>query len=295
LPLVGAPVQRFLKRSLAIAALVLSALYCLAVLWLMSQETRLVFQAEHPFETAGPSFPYRQVDITRQDGAVQYAWAMNPGADAATRPWVLFLHGNASTIASRLNIAHYQGLLELDVNVLAPEYRGYGGLAGTPTERGLDEDGRAAYEFLRAQEHVEAARIVIYGWSLGSGVAIDLASHVPVGAVILEGAPASLVAIGERQYPMLPIRLVMRNPFDSILKIDRVRAPLLFLHSPEDTIVPISEGRRLFDAAVSPKTFVEVPGGHIHASETQPSAFYGAIRSFLQEHRLLGEGRKGRR
>lgn len=289
MPLVGGPALRLLTRSLAVAALVLAALYCLAVLWLMSQETRLVFQTEHPFETARPSFPYRQVDITRQDGAGQYAWVMKPGADAATRPWILFLHGNASTIASRLNIAHYQGLLELGVNVLAPEYRGYGGLPGTPSERGLDEDGRAAYEYLRAQEHVEAARIVIYGWSLGSGVAIDLASHVAAGAVILEGAPASLVAIGEQQYPMFPIRLIMRNPFDSILKIDRVRAPLLFLHSPEDTIVPISEGRRLFDAAVSPKAFVEVPGGHIHASETKPAVFYGAVRSFLQEHRLVGE------
>ena len=81
---------------------------------------------------------------------------------------------------------------------------------------------------------------------------------------------------------MFPIRLVMRNPFDSIAKVDRIRAPILFLHSPEDDVIPIGEGRRLFDAATAPKTFVEVRGGHIYANDVDRSVFEGAIKSFLE-------------
>jgi hypothetical protein len=268
-------------------ALVLAVVYALAVAWLMSQETRLVFQAGSALDTERPAFPYQQVDVRRADGAARYAWLMKQETGAAARPWFLFLHGNASTIAGRLNISHYRRLRALGLNVMAPEYGGFGGLPGPPTEGGLNVDARAAYDYLRTHESVDAGRIVIYGWSLGSAVAVDLASNVTAGAVILEGAPASLVAIGQQQYPMFPIRLVMRNPFESILKVGRIRAPLLFLHSPADTIVPIAEGRRLYDAAPSPKTFVEVPGGHIHASDTDPDAFYGAIKSFLAAQRLL--------
>ena len=97
--------------------------------------------------------------------------------------------------------------------------------------------------------HAEPRRIVVYGWSLGSAVAVDLVSRVDEAAVILEGAPASLVAIGARRYPYFPIRLLIRNPFESILKIGRIGSPVLFLHSPEDAVIPFEEGRKLFDAA----------------------------------------------
>jgi fermentation-respiration switch protein FrsA (DUF1100 family) len=117
---------------------------------------------------------------------------------------------------------------------------------------------------------------------------VDLAAGVPSAAVILEGAPASLVAIGQREYPWFPIRLLMRNPFESIRKVSRISAPMLFLHSPEDTVIPIEEGRRLFAAAAAPKTFVEVRGGHIYANEVDPAAFFGAIRAFLEQHHLIG-------
>jgi fermentation-respiration switch protein FrsA (DUF1100 family) len=86
---------------------------------------------------------------------------------------------------------------------------------------------------------------------------------------------------------MFPIRLVMRNPFESIRKIDRVDSPVLFLHSPEDTIIPIAEGRRLFDAARPPKRFVEVHGGHINPNDVDRAKFFGAIRAFLAENGLL--------
>jgi fermentation-respiration switch protein FrsA (DUF1100 family) len=265
--------------------LLLFLIYAAAITWLVTQETRIVFQAGRPLGEGRPSFAYEQVELPRPDRARQFAWAMErPDA----RTWVLFLHGNSATIASRVNIARYRELYALGLNVLAPEYRGFGGLAGVPSEMAVAADARVAFDYLTITRHVSPTRIVIYGWSLGSAVAVHLAAQVTAGGVILEGAPASLVALGQQQYPLFPIRLLMRNPFESILRIQRVSAPLLFLHSPEDDIVPIAEGRRLYDAATSPKRFVEVRGGHIYANDVDKAVFYGAIRAFLDEYGLLG-------
>jgi uncharacterized protein len=260
--------------------------YLGAIIYLVSQETRLVFQADRPMTESRPLFPYEQIDLPRSDRARQFAWVMRT-SDPAHDNWLIFLHGNASTIASRMNIVHYTALRALGLNVLAPEYRGYAGLVGGPSESSLIDDAHAAYEYLRSQLHVPADRIVIYGWSLGSAAAVALASTVPEGAVILEGAPASLVAIGQQRYPLFPIRLLMRNPFESIRRIGRINAPVLFLHSPDDAVVPILEGRRLYDAAPQPKSFVEVRGGHVRASEVDGHAFFGAVRRFLELNRLL--------
>ena len=272
---------------LILALLLIAAMgYAAAVLYLITQETRLVFQAGQTLSTARPAFPYDQIDVPRSDGRRQFAWVIRNGA-SNDGTWVLFLHGNAATIASRVNIAHYSELRNLGVNVLAPEYRGFGGLDGVPTERALAADARAAYDYLRTARQVAPARIVIYGWSLGSAVAVGLASEVEEAAVILEGAPASLVDIGQERYPFFPMRLLMRNPFESIQRIDRIRAPILFLHSPEDAVIPIAEGRRLYEAARSEKTFVEVRGGHVDATNVDTKRFYGAIRTFLAGHRLI--------
>lgn len=261
--------------------------YGVGVVYLVSQETRLVFQAGRTLSDARPTFPYERIDVPRADGAHQFAWIMrsSPGKDDG--PWVLFLHGNAATIAARVNIAHYAELRKLGMNVMAPEYRGFGGLDGLPTESTLAADAQAAYDYLRAGRRISASRLVIYGWSLGSAVAIRLASDVEVAALIVEGAPASLVDIGQQQYPFFPVRLLMRNPFDSIRKIDRVHAPMLFLHSPEDAVIPIADGRKLYDAARGDKTFVEVRGGHVNATTVDTEHFYAAIRTFLIAHRLV--------
>lgn len=269
---------RPIRLLLALLALVVVG-YAAIVIWLMTQETRLVFQAGSVLGPARPAFSYAQIELPRADRARQFAWQM-PAQAAIDRPWVIFLHGNAASIASRVNIAHYRLLRDEGLAVLAPEYRGFSGLQGTPTEAGLAADARAAYDYVRGLG-VPATRIVIYGWSLGSAVAIRLAADAASAGVILEGAPSSIASIGQRQYPFFPIRLVMRNPFDSSSRIGRVRAPLLFLHSPEDAVVPFEEGRKLYDAATAPKVLVEVRGGHVNASEEDSATFRRAIGAFL--------------
>lgn len=277
--------RRFAPARLLLAViLTIACLYAAAIGYLMTQETRLVFQAGRPLGESRPTFPYTQVTVPRADGASQFAWKMdNPEA----RTWLLFLHGNSATIASRVNIARYRQLRALGLSVLAPEYRGFAGLPGGPTEQSVYADARAAFDYLTGTLHVPPTRIAIYGWSLGAAVAVDLAAHVDEAAVVLEGAPASLVGIGARRYPLFPVRLIMRNPFESIAKVDRVHSPMLFLHSPEDDIVPYQDGRRLYDQAQPPKRFVDVRGGHIDANQVDEAVFFGAIRAFLDEYGLL--------
>jgi fermentation-respiration switch protein FrsA (DUF1100 family) len=257
-----------------------------AIVWLMANETRLVFQTGQGGAAFRPAPPVEETSVPGTTGPRLRIWVMRASAASDSSPWIFFLHGNASTIASRMNVLHYERLRSLGANVIAPEYRGYGGLDGVPTEAGIESDARSAYDTIRERLHLDPKRIVVYGWSLGSAVAIDLASQVQPAAVILEGAPASIVAIGEQRYPLLPIRLFIRNPFESIRKIDGVKSPKLFLHSVGDEIVPIEEGRRLFDAAPQPKQWIQVQGGHVYAAERDP-AFFGYVRSFLSEQRLL--------
>lgn len=273
-------------RVLLSLLILLAAGYVAGVVWLMTQETRLVFQAGATLGAGRPSFPFEQIDLPRSDGARQFAWRM-PLAQADRAPWVLFLHGNAATIASNVNISHYRLLRAVGLNTLAPEYRGFSGLAGTPTEDALAADARAAYDYLHGVRGIPASRIVIYGWSLGSAVAVRLAAEVEEAAVILEGAPASIADIGQQQYPFFPIRLVMRSKFESFRKIGRIRAPLLFLHSPEDEVIPIGEGRRLYQAATGQKAFVEVRGGHVNASEIDQARFASTISAFLERSGLM--------
>ncbi len=257
-----------------------------AVVWLIANETRLVFETGHPLGASKPSGSLEVISVPGTKGLQQLIWVMRASSASESRPWVFYLHGNAATIASRMNVVHYEHLRELGLNVVAPEYRGYGGVGGVPSEAGIESDARAAYDAIRERFHLDQRRIVVYGWSLGSAVAVDLASRAQPAAVILEGAPASIVAIGEQRYPLFPVRLLIHNPFESIRKIDGVKSPKLFLHSRGDDIVPIAEGRRLFDAAPSPKKWVEVTGGHVYASERDP-AFFGHVRDFLIDQHLL--------
>ena len=280
--------MKTLRRALILIGVLAVLGYGGAMVWLYTQQTRLVFRAIPDLGDRRPSTPYEQVDQTPVEGGAPYAraWVLPAPAPADGGPWVVYLHGNDSNIASRLNIFHAEKLRALALNVIVPEYRGFGGVEGVPTEAGLAEDARRWYDYLRNQRHVDPRRIVIYGWSLGSAVAVTLASQVEEGALILEGAPASVVAIGQQQYPYFPIRLLIRNPFDSLQRIDRIGSPVLFLHSPEDVVIPFEEGRKLFAAAPSPKEFVEVSGGHVYASEQDPR-FFPAVRAFLQAQRLL--------
>ena len=111
--------------------------------------------------------------------------------------------------------------------------------------------------------------------------------RLPPAALILEGAPASLVDLTRRRYPFFPLRLLMRSSFDSIRRIGAIPTPILFIHASRDEVIPVAEGKRLFEAARGAKAFVEVGGGHMDAIERDPHPFEEAIRAFFQRNHVI--------
>jgi len=229
---------------------------------------------------AGLGLPVQRASIKTADGLVLGSWVIPAGRDS-TGYWLLICHGNAGNLSEFGRPAHYAALRELGLSLLAFDYRGYGESEGSPSEAGLYKDADAAYRYLRETLKVPAERIVIFGHSLGSTVAVDLAARVPSAGLILEGALTSVIERGQELYPYIPVRWIGRSRFNSLEKISRVRVSKLFLHARADDVVPLAHGRRLFEAAPPPKTFVELRGGHGDAFEVDSGVYFGSIRKFL--------------
>jgi uncharacterized protein len=226
------------------------------------------------------NLPVQRVEIPSEDGLTLVSWLIRAGSDS-TGLWLLICHGNAGNLSEFDRPVLYASLRALGLSLLAFDYRGYGENAGVPTEQGLYRDAQAAYRYLREQLGVPAERIVLFGHSLGSAVAVDLATRVPVAGLIVEGAPTSVRERGAELYPYIPVRWIAGTRFDSIDKIGKVIIPKLFLHAAEDEVIPIAHGRRLYQAAPPPKTFVELRGTHSDAFEVDSATYFGSIRNFV--------------
>jgi fermentation-respiration switch protein FrsA (DUF1100 family) len=197
-----------------------------------------------------------EIALTTSDGVHIAAWHVPPRDG---KPVILYLHGNGGAL--RYRVERFSRLIADGIGVVAVEYRGYGGSSGSPSERGLIADGEAGYAFAAARYAVP--QLVLWGESLGSGVAVALAAQKPVGRVILEAPFTSAVAIGARQYWYMPVRLLMSDQFRSDQRISKVTAPLLILHGAKDQVVPYAMGEALFNLANKPKRIVRfLDGGH---------------------------------
>jgi len=172
---------------------------------------------------------------------------------------VLYFHGNGDYLAGFFG--RFRDLTADGTGVVALSYRGYAGSSGQPTERGLLLDAAAAYAFTTAR--YSANKIVVWGFSLGTGVAVALAAEQPVGKLILEAPYTSIADVAASAFPIFPVRLVIKDPFHSDQRIARVSAPLLVMHGVRDGTIPVIYGERLFALAHEPKQFVRFPnGGH---------------------------------
>jgi uncharacterized protein len=189
----------------------------------------------------------REVMLSTEDGLSLLSWYLpaRPG-----RPVIAYFHGNGGHIGYRA-----QRLLRFareGYGVLIPEYRGYGGNPGAPSETGFYADGRAALAFLD-HEAIAATRLVLYGESLGSGVAVELAVRHEIAGLILEAPFTSVAEVAQCHFPFVPAARLVTDRFDSLSRIGRVRAPILVLHGEGDRVVPVRFGRALLDAAPEPK------------------------------------------
>ena len=270
--------------SIALALL----LYGAILIWFRANEERLIFFPEvGPVGLPGPEsgLVAQRITIRTADRLRLIGWSVAPPPGDAGGRWALILHGNAGNIATPGRIEHTRQLHRLGLGIVAVDYRGYGESEGRPTESGLYIDARAAYEFLRDSLGAPASRIVIYGHSLGSAVAVELASTVVAGGLIVEGGFTSVPDLGAEIYPWLPVRALARSRFDALDRIGNVRMPILCIHGRDDATIPIAQGRRLFAGAPDPKEFLAVAGGHDDAYQVGRAEYEMGIRRFLAQLR----------
>ena len=253
--------QRRMSRAMTmlswIAVIALAAYVALAALVYLAQRSLMYFPDRiHTAPAAAGLAEAEEVTLQASDGVRIMAWHVAPRDD---KPVILYFHGNGGSLRNRAE--RFRRLIADGIGLVALEYRGYGGLSGSPTEPGLIADAAAAYAYAAA--HYQVAQIVLWGESLGSGVAVALAAEQPVGRVVLEAPFTSAVAVGARHYWFLPVRFLMKDQFRSDQRIGKITAPLLILHGLHDQIVPYAMGEQLFELANKPKHIVRfLDGGH---------------------------------
>jgi hypothetical protein len=170
---------------------------------------------------------------------------------------VIYFAGNGDTLA--FSAGRFEAITSDGTGLVALSYRGYAGSSGSPSEQGLLNDAAATYAFAAALH--DPARIVLWGFSLGSGAAVAVAAEHPVGGLILEAPYNSMMDVAAAAYPFLPVRYLLKDTFRSDERIGRVAVPLLIMHGAQDTTIPIAFGERLFAMAKEPKQFVRFDGG----------------------------------
>jgi fermentation-respiration switch protein FrsA (DUF1100 family) len=272
------------RAATAVIAVALIA-YLGALGYLRFNERAYVFlPGDRAVARPAPEFALNEERLTvaSTDGVTVTAWAIPSRPPGEDRPWLLICHGNFGNIGYGQRPEFYALMRDVGLNLLAFDYRGYGESSGSPDESGFYEDARATYDYLQRVRAVPPSRIVIFGHSLGSAVAIELATRVSAAGLIVDGAFTSVVDRAQELYPLFPIRLIASQRFPSIDRIRAVTIPKLFLHSPEDEVVPYAHGQRLFAAASAPKRFVDVKGGHEFAYRADREVYYGAIGDFVR-------------
>lgn len=254
------------------------AVYIGLILLLFLFQKRIIY---HPGSTvyqtpevAGMAFEELYLDC--EDGAKINAWYIPAEGAKYT---VLFCHGNAGTIAGRVDSAKL--LHDIGVNVMLFDYRGYGNSKGELSEEGTYIDGETAWNHLVKEKKISPGSIIILGRSLGGGIALNLAVNHKSAALILESAFMSISEMGKSKYPYLPIFLFVRYHYSNIDKIKKVKEPLFISHSTEDEVIPFFHGKRLYEAANEPKTFVKLNGYHNDCYFTNPE-YQLRLRDFIE-------------
>lgn len=226
---------------------------------------------------AAARLAYEDVEFISEDGNKLHGWWIPHENPKGT---VIICHGNAGNIGDRVWVA--ADFHQLGLQVFLFDYRGYGNSRGLTSEQGIYRDARAAYEVVRARyKDADDLPVIVYGRSLGGAVAVQLALDKPVKGLIIESTFTSTIDMGKKLYPMLPVRLICRDRYDSIRKIDQVRVPVLVAHSRADRLIPFEMGRALFEKANEPKQFFELTGDHNDSGWSVSGHYWEGLNQFI--------------
>ncbi|MDD5194179.1 MAG: alpha/beta hydrolase [Candidatus Omnitrophica bacterium] len=254
------------------------------------------------FEKNNIFYPSRKISATPKDAGLDYedvsfsaSLGSGPQGKVTLNGWfiqgksqapvILFCHGNAGNISHRiplLELFHQAGF-----SVFIFDYRGYGRSTGRPSEQGIYDDAFAAYQYLLKEKYVSPGDVIIYGESIGTQAAVDLASRAPAGLLVLYSGFSSAADMGKAIFPWFPeflLRALSSVKFDSLSKIKQISIPKLIIHSREDEMVPFRLGEKLFAAAKAPKEFLIMRGGHNEGAYAYQEEFIRAFTAFVNKY-----------
>ena len=221
------------------------------------------------------------------DGVKLHGWFCTPNrkvggglTPVSAEMVLLWFHGNAGNVTDRYDMI--RALMQVPVKIFIIDYRGYGKSEGSPSESGLYADAIAAWDYVSTERAVRPENVILFGKSLGGAPAIDLATKVQPAGLIVQSSFTSIPAMARTLIPLFP-GVVLRTKMDSISRIGRISCPKLFIHSPADELVPFEMGRKLYETAIEPKRFYEVPGApHNSTWMVGGETYLEEVRSFVQ-------------
>jgi hypothetical protein len=272
---------RVLLRAAAAAGVAVVLAWGVALIF----ENRFVY---HP--GAGPAVSWdakrigaRKCRFTTEDKLELSAW-WHPGVRSLRTedgPVLLWCHGNAGSLTHRAE--NLQLLASRGLAALLFDYRGYGKSDGKPSEQGLYRDAAAAYRYLTEERGVEPWRVICFGRSLGAAVALRTALEKPTAGLVMESAFESVPAMARKMWVFAPIAPFARNRYDNLSRVRELGVPLLMVHGSRDSLVPIEQGRRVFEAAPEPKEFCVVPGaGHNDLYSVGGEDYFDTLEQFCR-------------
>jgi len=273
-----------MKRMLSNILITLALGYAILVALVFALQSRLIYFPDTVIAVTPQAYGlvYEDVRIRTDDGETLSAWLIQ---SPAPRGAVLLFHGNAGNISHRIEYAKmFQGL---GYSTLLVDYRGYGASTGSPSEEGTYRDAAASWRWLTETRGVKPADVVIFGESLGGGVATWLAAKHAPRALVLASTFTSATDLASQIYPFLPVRLISRYRYESLGRVAKMSVPVFIAHSPQDEIIPYAHGRRLFDAAREPKTFLEMRGGHNEGFVFAREEWVKALAAFLNDALIM--------
>ena len=281
--------MRILAKTAAALVLVCLLVWSGAVGYLWLNEPRFVFRSQfshRPGRVIDPAFTSLQ--LTTADGVRLDAVSLSaPGS--TPREWVIYFQGNAGSLRRPRVQEQLRTLHTLGYDVLSFDYRGYGRSEGVPSEAGLYEDALAAYTHL-TRAGISPRQIILAGQSLGSAVAVELATRVTSAGLALFSPIDSVPLTAGRIYPWVPVQYLATNRFDSDAKVERIRVPMVVFHSAADRLIPLQAARDLFAKIKAPKRMIETMGGHNSAGFADPDALREAMWNFWPPPAVTDEG-----
>jgi pimeloyl-ACP methyl ester carboxylesterase len=283
---------QFLLFLLAIVFFPL-AVYISYCLRFYINQGRILYWPNLPFDikSRDRDIPHEEIWLRTADGLSLSAWYVpaleeeigtekDAGRENSTEKFViLFCHGNVGNISQRIDT--FKIFRDLGLSTFIFDYRGYGSSQGRPTEKGTYLDAEAAWNWLLHEMGIKPENIIIFGRSLGGGVASYLAAKFRSRALVIESSFTSTVDVAARHFPLLPVNLLTRFKYETAKRLKEIACPVLIIHSPDDDAIPYEHGLKLYQTANPPKHFLRIRGNHYHGFLNSGSRYVKGLKEFI--------------